>query len=310
MEEMLSRLAGMGRLDSQGSFSLDPARARLLLEKYRLPSAVYFMLHAVGAAVCSQASRVDIELRSDRFRLTFDGDPFGPDDVDHCFASLWSPERDRAVMRLRELAIARGGAPGWGATDFRIAPAPDRRQSIVVERKGLRSKMRRMLGVMAVSEEYYLLRQHLLSTPECQLWLNGRDLGEMKRPTRALRAASWRAPELLEQLETRQPARHLDQLAGLSADQQALLAGCRGLVCQLYSGALPAGADIIRSPWPGYLDLVLNGRLYRCALPRQWKDRWGLFWVSGCRRDLSHTNINSDDLQLFHRLLEVGLAEQ
>lgn len=290
---MLRQLQGMGRLDSQGGFSLDCSRARLLLEKYRLPAATYFMLHAVGAAVCSRATRVDIELRSDRFEVTFDGDPFSSEDAEGCFASLWSDDRSHQVMRLRELAIARGGAAEWPAGQFTLGPTGNGRQRILVRKKGVASKLMLPLGWLGRRDEEELLRQHLVPTLDCRLSLNGRSIPQLAFPRRVERGAAWQAEALLE---------------GLGVENRTALdlspsefGQARGVVCRLHPD--DRSPTTLRAYWPGYLDLILNGRLYRCPLPRPLANCWGIFWLSGLRRDLSHTFIAADDLAFFHRLL-------
>lgn len=299
LDEVLTRLQGMGSLDSQGAFSLDSSRARLLLEKYRLPAATYFMLHAVGAAVCSRATRVQVSLRSDRFEVLFDGEPFLAEDVDHCFASLWSQERSHSVMRLRELAIARGGAEGWGAREFSLGRSPTGLQRIRVLKRGLGSKLRLTLGWLGRREEEDLLRQHLVPTLDCQLSLNGKPIQALAFPHQVERAAEWQAREMLDELKiTSQTPLQPDWL---DDEQQAWLSSARGVICRL--PASDRSPSTLRAYWPGYLDLILNGRLYRCPLPQPLSRCWAIFWLSGVRRDLSHTFIAAEDLAVFVRLI-------
>ncbi len=296
IEDVLANLRGMGTLDSQGSFTFDVGRARLLLEKYRLPSAVYFMLHAVGAAVASHSSRVDIELRSDLFQVSFDGDSFAPEDVEGCFASLWSD--DPALARMRELAIARGGAAEWGASEFILDG-----RSIRVPKKGLSARLRRALGGLATAEGHNLLEQHLVSTPSCTITLNRRPLQAIELPAQVRSAAGWQSPELLEQVRSLNPVQQLVRL------REPLVLDCQGMVCWL----LPEDRGIrsgTKSYWPGYLDLVLHGRLYRTRLPERWSDCWGMFWLNGLRRDLSHIHLRAEDLAIFHRLFEESFGRR
>jgi hypothetical protein len=310
-DALISRLAGLAQHDSAGNFSLDPARARLLLEKYRLPAPEYFMLHAVGAAVASGATQVAISLRSDRFRLVFDGTPFGPQDPQECFTSLWGDERDPAQFRLRELAVAQGGAWEWGADQFRLAPEGGR-QMLSVQRTGWKPALMRFLGPLGRSEQEQLLVGHLVPTPTCQLLVNGHPLPPLVLPKVVLTLARL---GFESSIESHTPPRelHLNQFPWLEPEERALLASARGLFCVLLpqerSPAIWDGTrgSAQRKYWPGYLDLVLNGRLYRCSLPHSHANCWGILWLTGLRRDLSHTMISGGDLAVLFRVLGEAL---
>lgn len=303
MEGLLARLQDAARFDSRGSFQFDTRRAAALMEKYRLPSAGYFMLHAVGAAVASSSSRVAINLRSDRFQVQFDGIPFSREEAEDCFATLWTREREPGLIRQRELALARGGASEWTKSPFQIQAEG---RLFRVDRSDLQARALRFLGSWGRSEEEELLRQHLVPTPTCAVVLNGKALQGLTPPR------SWRQVWSLGGHDPEIPQLDWTELADSREDHRLLLEGCRGLIYQLRDGEnSPAqfqGSGATRSYWPGYLDFVLNARLYRCQLPPTFSNWSGLVWLGGLRRDLSHTHIAADDLGLFHRLFELCRA--
>ena len=300
MAELLERLQAAADFDSSGSFQFDTNRAAALMEKYRLPSAGYFMLHAVGAAVASSSTLLDIQLRSDQFQVRFDGLPFTPEEAENCFATLWNRDRDGGLIRLRELALARGGASEWTRSPFQIRNQAAGQQ-IRVQRPQLQARLLRFLGAWGRSEEEELLGQHLVPTPECSIVLNGKKLSGLTHPSQ------WRQSWSLGGHNPNLPELDWGAQADLSADQRLLLEGSRGLIYLLRDGEnSPAqfrGAGATRSYWPGYLDFILNARLYRCPLPRALSNWWGVVWLSGLRRDLSHTHIAAEDLQLFQSLI-------
>lgn len=295
MAELLERLQAAADFDSSGSFQFDTQRAAALMEKYRLPSAGYFMLHAVGAAVASASGQVKILLRSDCFQVDFDGIPFTPEEAENCFATLWTREREAGLIRQRELALARGGASEWTRSPFQISASG---RQIRVLRAGLQPRLLRFLGAWGRSEEEELLSQHLVPTPECSIVLNGKKLSGLTHPQK------WRQSWSLGGHNPNLP--EIDW-GVVSDDQRLLLEGSRGLIYLLKDGEnSPAqfqGAGATRSYWPGYLDFVLNARLYRCPLPGNLSNWWGVIWLSGLRRDLSHTHIAAEDLQLFQSLI-------
>ncbi len=297
MSELLDRLQAAADFDSSGSFQFDTNRAAALMEKYRLPSAGYFMLHAVGAAVASASSLVEIQLRSDNFQVQFDGAPFTPEEAENCFATLWTREREAKLIRQRELALARGGASEWTRSPFQISNRGNGQQ-IRVQRPQLQARLLRFLGAWGRSEEEELLHQHLVPTPECSIVLNGKKLSGLTHPRQ------WRQSWSLGGDNPNLPE---IEWGSVSDDQRVLLGGSRGLIYLLQDGEnSPAqfqGAGATRSYWPGYLDFVLNARLYRCPLPGPLSNWWGVVWLSGLRRDLMHTHIAAEDLQLFQGLI-------
>lgn len=292
VDNFLDQLVGMGKLDSEGSFSLDPVRARVLLEKYRLPSAVYFMLHAVSAAVASRAGIVKIELRADSLTVDFDGQPFSPDDADDCFSKLWSKDRDPQTARLQELAIARGAAEQWGSTHFSICSTEAGETRLQVCKSTLGNRLKRLLGSAGYSRELELLRDHLVSSPHCSISLNGRQLPAISAPKEVQAVYLWRRKSLPHEIAVEQPSTLMDPVDNSTVNT------AEGLVCRLLPGDRLTGGDP-RTYWPGFLDLLVNGRLYRYRLPADVRGYWGIFWSSGLHRDLSHTNILQSEVEEF-----------
>jgi hypothetical protein len=303
MDDLLAQLQDTGRLDSQGSFSLDAGRRDLLMEKFQLPAAIYFMLHAVGAAVCSGASHVHVKVRSDHFGLRYDGQPFTPDQVESCFGSLWSPERDRETMRLRELAIARIGSHAWGAREFQTDRSGSF-QRLRIPKPGWPARLAWIFGDPGRRESEALLHQHLVSTPSCQISVNGRPVDPLQLPTDVVHAVAIEWSALASHLP--ETFRTLDSLEWLSAGQRSLMAGGYGLVARLPQSNYSTQIGM-KSCWPGYLDLVLHGRLYRTLLPASLSGCWAMFVLSGVKRDLSHSFIAPSDLQFLIRLIVTEL---
>jgi len=205
------------------------------------------------------------------------------------------------VVRLRELALARAGATRWSAQPLQFH-SNGKKHRLKVFRSNWSSRFLRVLGSWGRQEEEGLLRQHLVPVPQCRIQLNGKPLESFTMPRQVSRA--WAVPQLNLPADLRWNL-DCEDLAWPEVPADAC-----GLICRL-----PAGEDsparmagtlqaTFRSYWPGYLDLILNGRFYRCRLPVSLKNWWAIFWVSGLHRDLSHTFIDAEELTRFQRLIE------
>lgn len=292
LDHLLEDLSGVGQLSSRGEFTLDAARASVLLEKYQLPTPSYFMLHAVGAAVASGATLVEAKVYPDLFQLTFDGEPFSPNDASECVASLWLTADRPEVLRLQELAIARGGAMQWGAREFTLENLGEGRQRLRAPRAGWMKR----LGRIFRSEDLAVLLDHLVPTPTCEFRVNGKPLAGLEPPPALVRAfaVGEASVPLLQSLPKSALAVRIEPEGRLDG---------QGLICQLPRALLLgdwASGNFTkksrRSFWPGFMDVVLNGRLYRCPMPPGWNDWWGVFYLDNLQRDLSFSYLAERDL--------------
>lgn len=97
----------------RGSFSLAMEKALEKLEKFQLPDATFFILQWVQAIVASGATRIKIQLDTQRLgqyyglRISFDGPGYSYKELDTMYDHVFLSGRDRSVDRLRELAL------GW-----------------------------------------------------------------------------------------------------------------------------------------------------------------------------------------------------
>lgn len=285
-----SLLLGL-EVDSQGRFTLHADRAQALAEKFRLPAPSYFMLHAVGAVVASGASRVDIRLRPAHFSLQWDGPEINPQDLADSHHSLWSS--DRAVARWRELAVASEGARAWGGPLQLVAGG------LQVERTGWMNRLRSNLSRSNHNEDLRIVRDYLVSSESCTVQVNGEPLPGIPLPPLA---AAARLGDVAVQCES--PVWEPD-FAWLDDE---LLLGARGVVGRLLPGHASPAHSGPRHAWPGYLDLVVHARLYRCPLPARWRNCWGILWLRDIRRDLSLSSIAPAEMKNILRLVDGCLS--
>lgn len=299
IEQLLRSLTGVGQLNSQGEFTLDPSRAERLLERYQLPTPAYFMLHAVGAALSSGATHLKATLRRDLFELVFDGELFSSQDASECVASLWQSSEHPEVLRLQELAIARGGALQWGAQEFLLENLGQGLQRLRVPRLGW---MNRLTGRFLKSEEIAIFSDHLVPTPQCQIELNGKKLSEMSLPS-TLQHAFVVGESSLPLLG------HFPPGTATTVLDPEELSESQGVICYLPKSR---GERSPRCFWPGFMDVVLNGRLYRCPMPPGWNNWWGVFYLRHLQRDLSFSYLAEPSLErlrsFFYRAREISKA--
>lgn len=119
-----------GPVESSGTFTLDPARAREMLRRFALESPHLWVLRAVASAVESGATGIDVTARDATVELTYDGEGLTADQLANLYSALLV---GRAAGHLRELAVAVNAAralepsvlafatPGFSA-DFTVDP--------------------------------------------------------------------------------------------------------------------------------------------------------------------------------------------
>lgn len=300
MEQLASELALLqseGQLHSQGHFTIDPQRARRLLSQYRLPTPSHYYLNAVAAAVCSRSAEVRLRLRSDSLTVSFNGQPFTPEEVARCDDSLLSASRVRENVRLRELSLTRYGAP-----DFRLDA-----NSIAITRPGVGPKLLRFLGRFGRQSEEEMLLDHLVSTPDCTLFLNGIRIPALTFPQKVQDMVYWGAGEPPADFRGQGLNPGTGDFAGIHAETQGYLFRLMPGEASpgMWSGAQRA---VLRAYWPGYLDLVQSGRLYRYALPARLSNCWAVFYSTALRRDLSQAFIAEADVEFLTSVVERELT--
>ena len=120
IEQLLAALGKVGDFHSQGRFTLDYERSKLLLERFQLPTPAHFVYCLIAAAALSFPSEIHITIRTDGVEVSFDGRPFAQDELEQASGSLFLSSRNPDTLRLQELAIGMAGATRWGATHFEV----------------------------------------------------------------------------------------------------------------------------------------------------------------------------------------------
>lgn len=113
MSEELDRLLGAvrheGALESEGRFTLDPARALELMSRYALPEPRRYVLNLVSWAAAAGASRCVV--RTSKGKLVFEHDGLAPD---YDQLRLLYADFGGGDLALQELAIGLHAARGLG----------------------------------------------------------------------------------------------------------------------------------------------------------------------------------------------------
>jgi hypothetical protein len=116
-EAFMADLVPENALKSEGSFSLNAAKAAQKLQRYQLSSPQNFVVHLVGGAIAGGATRVEVYVDSDDIVVDFDGAPLVEREVVGVLDSMFNPH---AEPRLREFAVALNAAASMEPLALRI----------------------------------------------------------------------------------------------------------------------------------------------------------------------------------------------
>ena len=105
-----------GKFDSEGEFTLDPAKAREKLKKFQFPEPDSFAVHLVAAAIAGGARKVTVDSSAGKCVIQFDGFPLTREDLENLTTSLFVGSHLPQWTRLRELAIGVNAALGTHPT--------------------------------------------------------------------------------------------------------------------------------------------------------------------------------------------------
>lgn len=116
-EELVSQLASEGRVESEGTFTLDREKAREKMRLFQLPDPRRYVLELVQAATLKGATSIRFDIDADDMRMRFDGRPFSEEDFDRLYGSLFSSSTNQDMSARRELALGLNAAmalnPKW-----------------------------------------------------------------------------------------------------------------------------------------------------------------------------------------------------
>jgi len=134
---LVQGLRAAGRPDSDGEFSLDPAKAREKLRQFQLAEPHRYVLFLVEAAVLRGATKIEFFIDTDDMRMVFDGLPFGVDDLARIFVSLFAKRvADRERQALRALAFGVNAAMALRPRFVRVSSGAPGKASCLEVRPG------------------------------------------------------------------------------------------------------------------------------------------------------------------------------
>lgn len=110
IDDVLRELQASGRVDSEGEFTLDRAKAREKLRRYQLADPRAYVLELVQAASLKGATRVRFDIDSRDMVMEFDGRPFTVADFDDVYGAALRHDPDPDVRARRQLALGLGSA--------------------------------------------------------------------------------------------------------------------------------------------------------------------------------------------------------
>ena len=140
----LSQYLEQGQFDSQGRFTMDPARARELLREYALPNPRHYVLSLVCFLIGMGASAVRVQVLADRLEIRGEGVVLPRELLANPLEGLFSGRRHPALRELalgmnaalglaRSVTLRSGGQQGRYAQEFELAEWHDEETVFVVE---------------------------------------------------------------------------------------------------------------------------------------------------------------------------------
>ncbi len=104
LERLFSELRSEGKLDSQGHFTLDVAKALEKMRQFQLQDARLYVLNLVAASVANGARSIQLESSPEGFSLEADGDGYSFEQLSEIFSANFVTN-DLNRRALQELAI-------------------------------------------------------------------------------------------------------------------------------------------------------------------------------------------------------------
>ena len=106
MGALMTELAAGGEVASEGTFSLDRAKALQKLREALFETPETYVVEVLRCAVLRGATRVSFEYDNDDFWIRFDGTPFDPAELEVLFESIHGDRTDPRTLSRRHLGLA------------------------------------------------------------------------------------------------------------------------------------------------------------------------------------------------------------
>ncbi len=195
----LSQYLEQGQFDSQGRFTMDPARARQLLRDYALPEG-HYVLSLVCFLIGMGASAVRVQVLADRLEIRGEGVVLPRELLANPLEGLFSARRqpalrelalgmNAALARARSVTLRSGGQQGRYAKEFELSEWQGEETIFVVEGRPAR-ELEALAGQFEDCQAQVWLQGQSLSAPgapppDCfVLELAGGGLAPLEHPAR------------------------------------------------------------------------------------------------------------------------------
>jgi hypothetical protein len=104
-DDLIAALQGVGRVESEGSFSFDREKAREKLRTFQVAEPQRYVLHFVALAALKGAHAVAIECDSDDLVVRFDGAPITAHDLDDLYNASFAAAATDEQRARQQLAV-------------------------------------------------------------------------------------------------------------------------------------------------------------------------------------------------------------
>ncbi len=192
MDELLSQIRAEGRIDSEGRFTLDLARALEKMRDFQLEYPQRYVLNLVAGAAASGAMVIDTKAHGASFQVEWDGPPITQEQM----LQLLDPFHPQANETVREisrgLAACRALEPSLIEVESQAAYLKLDRAALLIEPRATRARNRVNVSIKKNILQHLKLSDHVDVAPllqRCNLALprvtvNGRAINVDLEPAR------------------------------------------------------------------------------------------------------------------------------
>jgi len=104
-DDLIAALQGVGRVDSEGSFSFDREKAREKLRTFQVAEPQRYVLHFIAVAALKGATRIEVLCDSDDLIVRFDGAAITTEDLEDLYNASFAAAHSDEQRARQQLAI-------------------------------------------------------------------------------------------------------------------------------------------------------------------------------------------------------------
>ncbi|HEY0134605.1 MAG TPA: hypothetical protein VGB85_11005, partial [Nannocystis sp.] len=124
-DDLIAALQGVGRVDSEGSFSFDREKAREKLRTFQVAEPQRYVLHFIAVAALKGATKIEVLCDSDDLIVRFDGAAITSEDLDDLYNASFAAAHSDEQRARQQLAVGIHAALALNPKHVRIVSGAD-----------------------------------------------------------------------------------------------------------------------------------------------------------------------------------------